>query len=1264
MKINFILLSMSVLTLMASFTGYGQTTNSAPLNLDFETVESGSFVGWWSTFPVTIDSVHTFHGKYSALLEIPENSEIQNQSITCKFPYQFEGDTIILSGYIKTENVRDGYAGLWLRIDPQQASDILNSCKITGTTEWTKYEIRLPFDPRQTTGILGGGALFGKGKMWMDSLTFQVDGQDISTLLRPKIYPAERDSVEFKAGSGIAPLQLNCTRLDNLADLGKIWGFLKYYHPSVREGNYNWDYELFRILPRIIDLKDKKQRDAVFVEWIDGLGKIETTYDYEADTLSALKWIEESNFSPDLTARLIEIRDAKRIHRSYYVRSAGAGTPEFTHENSYESMKYPDVGYRLLSLYRYWNIIQYFFPYKDIIGKDWEQVLTTYVPRFVNAKDEKEYLLASLELAAEVNDSHAYTWVSSSSTLIQYYGLRKAVPRIRFIEDRAVVTSFFNDTLDRNHGLEIGDVITRLDNRSMKSIIRSRMPVTAGSNYRVQLRDIAIRLLRSNNESIRIKYQRDGRSGKTTLKTFPQAEANLYFREKPYSDTCFRLITPQIAYLFPELLKKGDFQRLWNEVKNTKGLIIDLRFLESDYLFDVANYLMPAPQEFVKFTKCNTIIPGAFIETPTVKIGMPNEDYYKGKVIVLVNENTQSSKEYMTMAFSKCPDVRVIGSTTAGADGNVTLIVLPGGIHTMISGSGVFYPDGGQTQRVGVRIDEIVEPTIEGIKAGRDEVLERAIEIINSTSTLEIPAVNDRTIENLEILCKVWGFVKYYHPAMADSTIDMDAELFGLLPQIVEASPKERNKTLCRWIKKFGHFRQNATRYRQMLDTMDYEQCIDLSWIDDQEMLGKELSNKLNDLRYAERDSNHYISYVFPQGNLKFNHEKDYPNVSDRSVRLLALFRYWNIIEYFFPYKSLMDKSWDQVLKEYLPTFILSDKKNDYDAAVARLSTELDDAHAITNSGIMFNWRSARIDFGVIENKFIVRSSDRFTENGEKRLLPGDEIVEINSMPLDSTKARIARYIAHSNQSSLNSCFTRFGATPLPGTNTVQIGYLRNSEKRDTTIVVDNNVPVPKIEQQPFELLNDSIGYIYAGKFDYKIKNDLIKALKNTKGIIVDLRCYPSAFMVYPFIHEWLLNDSASVAIFSYPLVNMPGYFGKKNLKFGTRSSNSYQGNIIVLVNDQTMSQAEYTTMVLQANPRTMVIGSQTNGADGNVSFVQLPGGSRTSFSGMGVYYPDGGQTQRIGVRIDEIVEPTIEGVKAGRDEVLERAIEIIANQP
>lgn len=123
-----------------------------------------------------------------------------------------------------------------------------------------------------------------------------------------------------------------------------------------------------------------------------------------------------------------------------------------------------------------------------------------------------------------------------------------------------------------------------------------------------------------------------------------------------------------------------------------------------------------------------------------------------------------------------------------------------------------------------------------------------------TTSGFKICTTDSLTLKNLEILCRVWGFVKYYHPAMTDSTIDMDAELFGLLPRIVESTPKGRNRILCRWIKKFGHFRQNVTRYRQMLDTMDYEQGVDLSWIDNQEMLGKELSNKLNDLRYAERD--------------------------------------------------------------------------------------------------------------------------------------------------------------------------------------------------------------------------------------------------------------------------------------------------------------------------------------------------------------------------------------------------------------------------
>jgi C-terminal processing protease CtpA/Prc len=106
---------------------------------------------------------------------------------------------------------------------------------------------------------------------------------------------------------------------------------------------------------------------------------------------------------------------------------------------------------------------------------------------------------------------------------------------------------------------------------------------------------------------------------------------------------------------------------------------------------------------------------------------------YAGKVIILVNELSQSQAEYTTMAFRAVPGARVVGSTTAGADGNVSAITLPGNISTMITGLGVYYPDGRETQRIGIVPDVVVTPTIKGIRDGRDEVLEKAVQLIEGT---------------------------------------------------------------------------------------------------------------------------------------------------------------------------------------------------------------------------------------------------------------------------------------------------------------------------------------------------------------------------------------------------------------------------------------------------------------------------------------------------------------------------------------------------
>lgn len=131
----------------------------------------------------------------------------------------------------------------------------------------------------------------------------------------------------------------------------------------------------------------------------------------------------------------------------------------------------------------------------------------------------------------------------------------------------------------------------------------------------------------------------------------------------------------------------------------------------------------------MKFTNGNVDNPGEFTFTSNLEIPSQGKNY-KGKLVVLVNELSQSQAEYTSMAFRAGDNTTIIGSTTAGADGNVSAIMLPGGLRTMISGIGVYYPNGRETQRIGIVPDIEVQPTIEGIKQGKDELLEKAIEII------------------------------------------------------------------------------------------------------------------------------------------------------------------------------------------------------------------------------------------------------------------------------------------------------------------------------------------------------------------------------------------------------------------------------------------------------------------------------------------------------------------------------------------------------
>jgi C-terminal processing protease CtpA/Prc len=129
-------------------------------------------------------------------------------------------------------------------------------------------------------------------------------------------------------------------------------------------------------------------------------------------------------------------------------------------------------------------------------------------------------------------------------------------------------------------------------------------------------------------------------------------------------------------------------------------------------------------------TRVGSQADGAAVQWGSALSLSPKEPHYEGKLAILADEVTQSSAEYTTMAFRVAPRAIVIGSMTAAADGNISPIALPGGLRSMISGIGVFYPDKRPTQRVGIVPDIEVKPTLTGVRAGKDEALEKALQWI------------------------------------------------------------------------------------------------------------------------------------------------------------------------------------------------------------------------------------------------------------------------------------------------------------------------------------------------------------------------------------------------------------------------------------------------------------------------------------------------------------------------------------------------------
>lgn len=361
-------------------------------------------------------------------------------------------------------------------------------------------------------------------------------------------------------------------------------------------------------------------------------------------------------------------------------------------------------------------------------------MLEQYVPQVGLAKTSLEYQQALLRFIAAINDTHANLWSSIASR--PPIGPCQIPVDIRFVEGKPYVLRKISRT-PLEAGLEPGDVIEELDGKPVQEILDSWLPLYAASNLAAKLRDIGNYLTRGACGDVSVAVKRAGAEESQFLIATRVPSNTLdfgatYTHDRP--GPVFQKLADDIAYLKLSSVRAADSAAYVRSAAGTQGLIIDIRNYPSEFVvFTLGNLLVSNPVEFVRFTNSNITNPGAF-QWGAVTSLSPAVPHYAGKVVILIDEVTQSQAEYTTMAFRNAPGALVIGSTTAGADGNVSTIPLPGGLSSYISGIGVYYPDFRPTQRIGIIPDIEVKPTIEGLREGRDELIEEAIRRIRGGS--------------------------------------------------------------------------------------------------------------------------------------------------------------------------------------------------------------------------------------------------------------------------------------------------------------------------------------------------------------------------------------------------------------------------------------------------------------------------------------------------------------------------------------------------
>lgn len=409
-------------------------------------------------------------------------------------------------------------------------------------------------------------------------------------------------------------------------------------------------------------------------------------------------------------------------------------------DRAYETMSEPNLGHRVLAVARIWNVIHYFYAYLDLIG-DWDAVLPEFLLRMESATGARPYALAVAEMMTHVADGHSQV---TGGEIDRYFGEAGVAVALRKVEGSYVVTALGDAAEVRASGIEIGDVVEAVDGEPVAARIErfSRyLPASTPAGLSAKVGRVLLAGPEGSTADLALRGRRGAKQVKLRRsRAALEAASFTLLYHNPFGSTAsgesIRILPGNLGYVDLTRLTGQQVNGMFERLKATRAIIFDGRGYPNGTAWRIAPRLGTGSAGVAAQFRQPEVSAAAEPDAVTLfyqHLPATPGFRYTAPTVMLVDERTVSQTEHSGLFFEAANGTRFIGSHTAGANGDVTFLTVPGGLAVRFSGHDVRHADGRQLQRIGLIPDIEVTPTLQGIREGRDEVLDRAIRWLDST---------------------------------------------------------------------------------------------------------------------------------------------------------------------------------------------------------------------------------------------------------------------------------------------------------------------------------------------------------------------------------------------------------------------------------------------------------------------------------------------------------------------------------------------------